>query len=864
MRHFFTKIILTSSVLSSTASYGFDAITMDKRTSLFSVTDKTVPVVSAKYIGWGANWKWAGARMKPGGAIRKDKSSLPEYTGEIKTLDIAFSSAARPNNNQVIWTYNWHKKTNVPDATGFGIAFNLKLDSASFTKPAEKPSFLPNNQGWRWQTPDGQSLEVKFSPALAKIDFEKNQPNKIRALFFTAVKQGDEETTMTVTVSGNNTRIANAMESVENSADTENWHKDILSATASPIDLSFLNANDLPAGKHGYVKAQADKLVFADGVPTKFWGINIMAYALFKTPDNDIKIHAKRLAQLGYNLVRIHHHDSAWVKPNIFNNPENNTQDLSTEAFKKLDIWIKRLKDEGIYLWLDLHVGRKVTKSDGVDKFEELAKGKNNGDIKGFNYYNESIQKQMQRFNETYLNHVNPLTGLTYKNDPAVIALLITNENDLTQHFGNLFLPNKGVPQHTTIFKDDINRFSANSSLSSKKAGATWQMGESKIYLGDVEHRFNQKMLAHLRGLGAKSMIATTNSWGYMGLFGLPSLTEGDLIDSHSYGKAEEFKYNPRYNPGFLTWIGAAQVTAKPLSVSEWNTNATPPVEDRFTMPLYVASIADLQGWDAMMMFGYSQASLGNATMKINWSTFNDPSITGLMPAAALLYRQTHVAPAKQNYELKLSKDDFFYKKQDPTTSKTIRTLLETSRFTVTVPETKELPWLKSSKPIASVITDANKDFIPEGQNFVQSDTGELKRDWAKGIHTIDTAKSQIASGWIGGEKINLRDISFEIDTKQAVVAVQSLENKPLNQSKTIFITLMAHSETANDGKKLPFLSEPVVGEITISAPTGLKLFPLNSSGKKEDPIKINYAKGKYHIKLDNKNHAHWFLLSVS
>jgi hypothetical protein len=60
----------------------------------------------------------------------------------------------------------------------------------------------------------------------------------------------------------------------------------------------------------------------------------------------------------------------------------------------------------------------------------------------------------------TYLNHVNSYTGLAYKDDPAVISVLITNENDLTQHFGNALLADKNVPIHNAIFSEDVKQFS--------------------------------------------------------------------------------------------------------------------------------------------------------------------------------------------------------------------------------------------------------------------------------------------------------------------------------------------------------------------------------------------------------------------
>jgi hypothetical protein len=46
-------------------SYAIDEIRLDERTSLFQAIDKTVPIVTAKFIGWGENWVWAGAKIKP-------------------------------------------------------------------------------------------------------------------------------------------------------------------------------------------------------------------------------------------------------------------------------------------------------------------------------------------------------------------------------------------------------------------------------------------------------------------------------------------------------------------------------------------------------------------------------------------------------------------------------------------------------------------------------------------------------------------------------------------------------------------------------------------------------------------------------
>jgi Cellulase (glycosyl hydrolase family 5) len=846
------------------AAHAFDTLRLNEKTKLFNVFDQSVSIVGAKYVGWGKHWEWANVGLKTDKLAKHRGHHRFDYTGDVPKFDMNFTNAVEVGEDKISWDYQWQKKAEHMDAIGVGIEFSLNLRSPTFNGPQPDPELLPGNAGWSWRMADGQKIEVKFTPAAAKVFFERNQKNKIRVLFFDKISSGQQKTNMTVAVSGNKTKVAGPI--AQNYGDSDQlreWPTDILAETASPVDLSFLN--DAPAGKHGYVKAKGADLVFADGTPAKFWGGNIQAYALLSSTDMDIKVHAKRIAQLGFNLMRIHHHDSKWVTPNIFQNPKVDTLELSDKSMRKLDWWIHCLKEAGVYVWLDLHVERNFTREDGISGFDEIAKDKRVTQVKGYNYINESIQQKMQSFNEMYLNHVNAFDDVAYKNDPAIVALLITNENDLTHHFGSLFMQDKNVPEHRGLFERELNDFAGRSSMQKASLWQAWTDGNPKLFLNDLEHQFNQKMITHLRGLGAKSLIATTNTWGGMALNSLPSLTDGDLIDVHSYGSAEELSRNPRFNPSFISWIGAAQVTGKPLSVTEWNAG-TFPVADRFTMPMHMASLAALQGWDAMMIYGYSQNKFDGQNKVGNFSVYNDPALIGLMPAAALLYRQNQVSPGKHEYALKFSASDFFDKKISPDTSKTLRTLLETSRFTVALPDTPALPWLKTNvtAPAASstIVTDAFKDMIPEGRNFVESDTGELKHDWEKGFHTIDSPKAQVVSGWMDGKQVSLSQARFEIKTKKATLAVQSLDDKAVKQSGRILITVMARCLPSDD--LLRYHSEPVLGEIAVEAPAKMSLYSVDHLGRREKSAKMVYDKGRYHINLNENNSAvHWYILSA-
>ena len=187
--------------------------------------------------------------------------------------------------------------------------------------------------------------------------------------------------------------------------------------------------------------------------------------------------------------------------------------------------------------------------------------------------------------------------------------MLLTNENDVTHHFGNTLLPDKKVPHEDSLYMAQAEAFATENGLPKNKSWRSWEQGRRELFLNDLEHKFNVMMIQHLRSLGVKSPIVTTSTWGRNPLSSLPSLTDGDIIDAHSYGGTGVLEANPLSAPNLVDWIAAAQIVDHPLSVAEWNVEPFP-VADRHALPLYIAGSADLQGWDAMMQFAYSQQAL--------------------------------------------------------------------------------------------------------------------------------------------------------------------------------------------------------------------------------------------------------------
>jgi hypothetical protein len=142
----------------------------------------------------------------------------------------------------------------------------------------------------------------------------------------------------------------------------------------------------------------------------------------------------------------------------------------------------------------------------------------------------------------------------------------------------------------------------------------------------------------------------------------------------------------------------------------------------------------------------------------------------------------------------------------------------------------------------------------------VTSDTGEVQRNWEEGWLTINTPRTQAATGWIGGRRIGLADVEMEPVTRNASIVVQSLTNEPIDKSDKILVSLGARSIPKSE-TALPFFSEPVVGKLAIHAKSGLKLYRRVRTSAEEIEVPTSYANGRYVISLDKDLLTYWLVL---
>ncbi|MDP2247905.1 MAG: hypothetical protein Q8J65_07205, partial [Nitrosomonadales bacterium] len=247
--------------------------------------------LTSSFLFFEKNWGWTDldSEFK---VISNGKYSL---TAENSTLMFDMQAGInKVSPKQIVWDISLNAKKNLKDVMGGGIKFEFDLEN--YSSLLGEPEILPGKNGWSWGKGSNR-IEMLFEPKPSKIYFERGGKYELRVFFYDgSIQAGKLQHKITLNVG--DAEIKPTVTERFGGEKTTEWKTDILDWQRSPVDLSFLNAADKPAGKRGFIKAKGEQLVFADGTVAKFWGTNISAYTLFNTPKDVAKQQAKRLSAL--------------------------------------------------------------------------------------------------------------------------------------------------------------------------------------------------------------------------------------------------------------------------------------------------------------------------------------------------------------------------------------------------------------------------------------------------------------------------------------------------------------------------------------------------------------------------------------
>ncbi len=413
---------------------------------------------------------------------------------------------------------------------------------------------------------------------------------------------------------------------------------------------TFISLSDLldkPAGRFGHVTIGSDGHLYVSGKRIKFLGVNICGSSAFPSKDEARKI-AARLAKFGINIVRFHHMDAPWESFNIFDPLSGGTRRLNENALDRLDYFIAMLKENGIYVDLNLLVSRQLSSADGLPSEINGISWKDQ-QILGFFF--DAVTNLHREYARHLLTHYNPYTNSKYADETSIAIVEIINEQGLLQGWlGGVI---DGFP---AVFRKSLrekwNAFLLEKYDSTENLQRAWGViGKGKLEDGTLEiftiEEFNSKMSGAKKDwieflwllekkyfedmyrylkeeIRVKSLIiGTVTSCSTVNI-----QSRLDVVDTHDYWHHPEFP-SASWDPenwyvinepmvnyperGTIPDIALRRVYGKPHFVTEYN-HPAPNMYDAETA-LILAAYAALQDWDGIFLFDYGSANNWNSRM---------------------------------------------------------------------------------------------------------------------------------------------------------------------------------------------------------------------------------------------------------
>lgn len=349
----------------------------------------------------------------------------------------------------------------------------------------------------------------------------------------------------------------------------------------SALDFSSICGIDAPAGKYGRVVVRGDHFEFAGkpGVEQRFYGVNLCFGANYGQTKDEANGFAKRLVRLGYNAVRLHHHDG------ILAGGARDGTTINPKSMAELDALAAALFENGIYVTTDLYVSRRVPYRQGgmdMDGYFEMQA------FKEAVRTNDVARENLVRFTKEWLTHVNPYTGRRWADEPGIVGISLVNEN---------------CPDN-----------------SRKLSGE--QLAEAK----SAEDRFFASMKKVIREeIGSEIPLTDLNGWSTNPAWE-SCRRKFDYVDMHFYVDHPKFLEKPwnlpsscgnanplrGAEPHGVSWAEQCRLEDRPFTITEWNFSA--PGRFRGVGGIVTGAWAAQHGWDGLWRFAWSHDITGVKT----------------------------------------------------------------------------------------------------------------------------------------------------------------------------------------------------------------------------------------------------------
>ena len=357
------------------------------------------------------------------------------------------------------------------------------------------------------------------------------------------------------------------------------------------LDFSSLYPRVKPCGRYGRLRAKGPHFEFErlPGVPQRFYGVNLCFSANFLSHDEADRF-VGTLVRMGYNALRIHHHDSILApdaeKPSAFD----------PESLDRLDYLLAKCGEEGVFVTTDFFVSR------GRNDARRRAR-----DFKQMIFVDEAVAREHETYVRAFMEHRNAYNGLRYADDPTLAFIAIVNEG------------NPGNSGYATFERSELWRKAWGREF--PKGGPKAQTAENHAFFSFLAEK-ESALFARFRDLIRKDirsevLLSNMSCWTNPLVYQKPR-TLYDYVDDHFYSEHPRFlgkvKWDVPVDVGDVNWFRSGRLNTrlmnthrladKPFTITEANFPA--PCKWRSMGGLVLGCWAALQDWDAAWHFAWA------------------------------------------------------------------------------------------------------------------------------------------------------------------------------------------------------------------------------------------------------------------
>jgi hypothetical protein len=636
-------------------------------------------------------------------------------------------------------------------------------------------------------------------------------------------------------------------------AQTQNWFEFRPQNDFRAGHIGLAHWLDAPAGKHGFVQMQGRRLVFEDGTPVQFWGVNIGNEGCYPEASQADAL-ANYWAKYGINGVRLH--KFTWDE-----HKGDSSTVMNDTFWQRFDYFQQQLRVKGIYSGWSHIYGHRVRPADQARllNYQEI---KNltypwahlSGSTSALVNFAPDLQDLSIELTVNMLKHRNPYTQRRYADDPALSFIELQNEDNifwsaigeslkqaptyrrlLCQLFAewlkakyqteanlrsawgeNVLKPGEGIAQGGVYPEPNHGLFSWEYETAFKEKRPIKRHILDKItFLYEQQSAFYERFTKAIRATGYRGTIVGS-CWqagsGIAHYYNLYADYQVGIIDRHNYfggdtghqlqpGKVNAQSMLEAAGSGLLS-SGLQQVTDRPFALSEW-INTMPNEWIAEGAPLVAMYGMGLQGWDASYEFASNRAGFSKGLSSDGGGVYNtdSPLQMGLYPALArMIYRrdihEAEVIATRNVHVPSLAQGQLGFQEK-------VSQQFDVKEFDGDVPAKAlavgrtVVAFTESFRPTAKVDLSGYHD---ERNHLLTATTKQLQWHYGKQPYVVlNTPASKAVVGFAADQKHDLNECSLSVTTPFAVILITATEkDKILKTSKKWLITAVARARNTN------------------------------------------------------------------